>query len=577
MLVSPPRRADGSNVLFNNATLSLASYLARRGLAVRVQPLVGPGWQAALMRALDEGRPRVVAVSCKWWDTLFGATEVARLVKEHRPGTLTVSGGQTATAFAADLVGRGHFDAVVRGDGEEPLYDFATGHPVSNLTLRRGEGVEHLPLQYVQGRSSGLEDLRLLPDLRAVTDEVTLAHVGVHAPFVWTGKGCRSACLFCAGSALGHRRLFGRTGYFYRPLEEVLHDIEALAPWTGGAFLFDFDPVTDPDRGRYYLELFRALPRRRYHAIFHCWSLPGLAFLEELANTFATCLVSFDAQTYSEPLRQRLAARNWIKPFAANASLEEHLAFCRGRPNVACGLYGILGLATETADDVARSEAWIDHLLREYIDVFAELQITPLSIEPGSLVDRDPDKYGMVALRRSFDDYMEFTRLAYRRSAGFHEAPYDPALPHPFGLHLAGDRPDRVYRDFRRLKAGIEGALNRRAEERAWQSLQVGPEEVRLTLRNRSLFQDDWRLVAWAASVALGERLRRVVVEAGEAWMFVPPLAVLELDEAFEWVASRLPGIRRALEEGRLDIEIRGRPGQIWGAWEQIGARLRER
>jgi len=55
----------------------------------------------------------VVAISCKWWDTLYGAVELARLVRRRLPKVTLVAGGQTATYFAEDLVLKSDFDAVV--------------------------------------------------------------------------------------------------------------------------------------------------------------------------------------------------------------------------------------------------------------------------------------------------------------------------------------------------------------------------------------------------------------------------------------------------------------------------------
>ncbi len=101
--LNPPRRADGAQTLFNNATLTLASYLHRRGVPTQSRPLDGPYWIDKLIQNLEQFRPTTVAISCKWWDTLFGATEVARLVRRYYPEVQIVTGGQTATSFAQEL------------------------------------------------------------------------------------------------------------------------------------------------------------------------------------------------------------------------------------------------------------------------------------------------------------------------------------------------------------------------------------------------------------------------------------------------------------------------------------------
>ncbi|MBM3275958.1 MAG: hypothetical protein FJZ00_12460, partial [Candidatus Sericytochromatia bacterium] len=388
------------------------------------------------------------------------------------------------------------------------------------------------------------------------------------APFIWTGKGCQSTCLFCGGSALGHKALFSRTGYSYRPFEQVLHDMEVLGRWSGGSFMFDFDPVTDPGKREYYKTLFERLPKKRYHVAFYCWSLPDDEFIDLLAATFRSCVIGIDAQTYSEPLRARLARTAWIKPFASDDALEHALTVCRSHPNCAVAMYGIVGLATETADDVRRSEQWIGHLLDGYGDVFYELQTTPLSIEPGALMAYNPDKYGMTALRKTFEDYYEFTRLQYFRDAGFHEAPYDPDLPHPYGVHQKQDAPDRVWHDFHRIQKTIDDRILEIHNRQAIESLRIEADRVLLTLRNRTAYQDVWRLVPWAAQEAIGRGLPLVEVDASRAWINVPHRDAIAADERLTWMGGQIDSIAAAVRSRRVELRLPDAPQHLWGALE---------
>lgn len=573
LFLSPPRRHDGSKYLFNNATLSLASYLARRGMEARVEPLAGPHWRERLVRALDKHQPDVVAVSCKWWDTLYGAVEVARMVKEHRPSCKVVSGGQTANSFAQELVTLGGFDAVIRGDGELPLLEYARGNPTCNLTTREGT----LPHNYVQPRG-GSEDLTLLPDLTQIADRSLLHHAGFTAPYVWTGKGCQSACLYCAGSSYGHKKNFGRTGYLYRPLEHTLADMNALSPWTRGCFMYDFDPVTDPGRLDYYRELFARIPRGVYHGALYCWSLPTPEFVDLCAETFASAVISVDAQTYSEPLRKRLASRNQIKPFASDEEILAILERIESHPNLHASAYGIVGLATETAEDVELASRFSEHLQRRFAPVLQAngVNFTPLTIEPDSLMDKNPGKYGLEKLRSGFRDYLEFTGSCFARSGGgVFGAPYAEDLPHPYGIRLAGDAPDRVYRDFQRLKSAVDGISEAHESQHALSSMHVGQFEVALTLKTRSIFQDDWRLVLWAVDEAMRRGLPQVRIDARQAHVRVPPWEVLEYDERLEYVGPRVGPLREALAARRLRMVIGAGQGQSWGFFEELGAEVK--
>lgn len=559
LFLSPPRRYDGSQYLFNNATLQLASYLVQRGRSARIEPLFGSNWRERIDRAIETYQPRWVAVSCKWWDTVYGAVQVAEHVRRHHPEVRLVTGGQTASSFAQAIIEKTPFDAVITGDAELPLLQLVQGEPSCNAFLREGEHWRRLPQRYVQPREGG-EALRLVPDLSQLAPQELLYHAGLMAPFVWTGKGCQSACSYCSGSAFGHKKLFGRTGFSYRPFEDVLHDIEVLAPWSGNSVMFDFDPVQDPNREAYYLELARQLPRGKYHAAFYCWSLPSLEFIEEASGLFASILVSLDAQTYSEPLRQRLAAKNQLKPFRSDMHLMQTLDFMRTRPNVHGVVYGILGLQSETPYDVSRTESFMGYLQDAYCDVLQPLGInlTPLSIEPDSLLDRNPEKFGMTRVRHGFDDYLELTRIRFHAPANesFH-IEYRTDHPHPYGIYQSHEDPARVYRDFQRISTHLGAKAEQWEAERALGLLEFCDSEVTLTLKNRSIFQDDWRLILWAAGEAVERGLKRVVIDTREGHIRVPPVQSFPFDSQFAWAGQQWAAIERACQEGRIQLDFR--------------------
>lgn len=558
LFLSPPRRRDGSQYLFNNASLGLASYVVRHGMTARVEPLMGSDWRQRLDRAIREWKPRWAAISCKWWDTVYGATQVAEQIRRDHPQVKLVTGGQTATSFAEDLLTRTAFDAVVTGDAEQPLLQLLQGDPRCNLWLRHEGRSLRLPQTYVQPRQGG-ESLRLLDDLTELAPSELLYQAGFTAPYVWTGKGCQSACSYCSGSAYGHKKLFGRTGFQYRPVDEVLADIQALSPWTRNSLMFDFDPVQDPDRENYYLAIARQLPARRYHAAFYCWTLPSQGFLEEASQLFASILVSLDAQTYSQPLRQRLARRNQLKPFASDLELMQRLEAMRALPNVHGVVYGILGLQTETAYDVELGESFMNYLQDAYIDVLQPngVYITPLSIEPNSLLDRDPQKFGMVRVRHGFDDYYAFTRLRWEDVGGaIWEGQYRSDLPHPYGIFQQADGPERVYHDFQRLVSGLRQKSHRWEAEKSLQSLERAPEYNRLVLKSRSIFQDDWRLILWAAGDALARGVTDLVIDTRQSHLRVPPLEVFPFEDQFDWADEQWQAFQQARQEGRLKLHF---------------------
>ena len=569
LFINPPRRHDGTRSLFNNATLTLASYLQRQGQPALTYSASGPDWKHNVAGWLKEHQPEVVAVSCKWWDTLFGALELAKFVKSLHPDIKCVVGGQTATSFAQDIVEKTAFDAVIKGDGEKPLLDYVRGEPKSNLVT--SDGLD-LPVSYVQ-KSSDSDDLRLLSDLTQIADPLLLKTVGHSAPYVWTGKGCRCACLFCGGSALGQKKLFGRKGYLYRPIDHVLNDIETLAPWSENSVMFDFDPIADPQKADYYKELFRQLPAKKYHLFFYSWSLPDLDFVELLEERFASVFLSLDAQCYSERLRKDLAEKNQLKPFRPNADFEKTIAHIGQSKDMETGLYGIVGLAGELPEDVQAAFDWTASVIHQYGHVLSEVSVTPLSTEPGALLDRNPEKYGMVVCRKTFEDYVAFTGHQYFTDGGIHQADYDPLLPHPYGVYAQNEHPGRVHHHYHQLSQFIEQNMNQVHQARSAESLKFFTDRVQLTLYSRSRFYNPWTLVSWGLKNAIERGYALLEVEATEAHILCPSTEVLKSAELDPETVSRLKGIQAALQNG-TKVRIKSSRDSQWGLWEEMGAEI---
>lgn len=570
LILNPPRHADGSATLFNNATISLASYLWKHGVSARTEPLMGAYWIDTLDQLLAEHQPEVIAISCKWWDTLYGAVELARLIRQRAPHVKLVTGGQTATYFAQDIVKKTEFDAVIRGDGEQPLLEFALGKPSCNITLKDGT---ELPQTYVQ---TSQDDLRLHEDLTDIALPDMLLAIGYDVPFIWTGKGCRLTCMYCAGSALGHKQLFGRKGYLYRPVEHILHDLEVWAPWTRNNFMLDFDPIADPQKRDYYMDFFRQIPKDQYHISFYCWTLPDEEFVDLIGERFKSAFISLDAQAYSEEHRERLWNKRMIKPFRSNTEFEQIMMRITSYPHMDTGIYGILGLPGETETDVTATETWIGELFGRFGNGLGELAITPLATEPGSLVHRNAGKYKMKLLRETFEDYLEFTGLKFHGSKGIHGQEYDVNLPHPYGVIDENEHPSRVYQDYHRINERIKATFDQRNTLETQDILHTQGNSLILTLRNRGQHRHVWHHVIWAIGVARSQGLKQLIVDARTAFIHMPEKAVMELSRVHEYSRIRLSSIEAAIKSGELEVIIYGEDRQHWGALAEIGVTFRK-
>jgi radical SAM superfamily enzyme YgiQ (UPF0313 family) len=223
LIFNPPRYRNGHHHKFNNALLWLASYLRQRQVTVRIVPLNTEHFADVVETELARHRPRYVAISCKWWDTLYSSTWLASLVKRFDPGIVTIAGGHTATFFAQEIVDQTDFDVVVRGDGEEPLHRLVTGRTPLNCVFRGDRELVPVRKQYVQTQDT-LKDICLVEDLEEILSDLSVLN-----SYIWTGKGCTETCVYCSANAWNNVQSFGRARFVYRPIDIVLREIELLA------------------------------------------------------------------------------------------------------------------------------------------------------------------------------------------------------------------------------------------------------------------------------------------------------------------------------------------------------------
>jgi radical SAM superfamily enzyme YgiQ (UPF0313 family) len=491
ILFNPPRYRNGNHHKFNNALLWLASYLHRRNVAVRIVPLNDEGFEETVHEELARYRPKFAAVSCKWWDTLYSSTHIASCIKRYDPRVVTITGGQTASFFAKEIVENTDVDVVIRGDGEEPLYRLVTGQAPTNCVFKTDATLIPLRGQYVQSEAD-LADTYLISNLEEIISDVSVLN-----SYIWTGKGCTETCAYCAANAWNNKLSFGRAKFIYRPIEHIVREIEVLRKYPGSnRVTFDYDPIRGNVQEDYHVNLFAALEKKKYNCYFCSWSLPSKRVIDALAETFRFVELCIDVQTASERLRDFLGERRYLKPSFSDESLEEILAYVHRHDNFTIDLSTLMGLPFETEEDIRTITPWADYLYDKYEDLRYPY-VSPMNVEPGSLLLRDPARYDMVLFRKNFHDFMQYTRRSFENNINCYQPKsYGPGIFHPLGTcpkedHERGDifrvyeswvpiqehvdrrsrekmiARARKYRKHGLIKAGIQGGIDRPTLARA--------------------------------------------------------------------------------------------------------------
>jgi radical SAM superfamily enzyme YgiQ (UPF0313 family) len=477
ILFNPPRYRNGNHHKFNNALLWLASYLYQRKVKVRIVPLNNDQFEETIRDELVTHKPKFAAVACKWWDTLYSSSYVASLIKKHSPNIVTVSGGHTASFFARELVTKSDFDVVVRGDGEEPLYELVSGGRPANCVFKGEHELMPIRKGYVQGQET-LKDISLIENLKDIISDTSVLN-----SYIWTGKGCLERCVYCSGNVWNSELSFGRAEIIYRPLEIVHRDIEILSRFCDGKRItFDFEPTRGPVQQNYYLELFRGLELKRFNCYFVSWSLPSKAVVDALAETFNFVELCLDVQTGSERLRKLLGDRGFMKPFFSDQSIENLLDHISQYQNFIVDMSTLMGLPFEEDEDVEAIEAFSDYFYDKY-KFLRYPYISPMNVEPGSLLMRNPEHYGMVLFRKSFDDFLHYTKRSFELNINCYQPEsYEKGLFHPLGVAPIEDykRGDvfRVYETWKKIQKHIDQRSNERILSRTRKYQEFGLTKV---------------------------------------------------------------------------------------------------
>jgi radical SAM superfamily enzyme YgiQ (UPF0313 family) len=456
LLFNPPRYSNGTHHRFNNSLLWLASYVHRRGLEARIVPLNDDKFEETVETEIARNQPKNVAISCKWWDTLYSSTYIAALVKRCDPNIRVAAGGHTATFFAKELVTHTDFDVVIRGDAEEPLYRLVAGQEPLNCVFEDGERGFSPDHRYVQ-TAENIQESYLVEDLESLVSDSR-----VLGGFVWTGKGCRESCVHCAGNAWNSAQSFGRSGYVWRPLQPVLNDIQILGryPSVGHRVLLDFEPPPGAVQGEMPFALFSALSGEKQMCYYCSWYLPEKRLIDALAETFHFVEVCIDVQTGSERLRRILGEKRFSKPYFSDRALEETLTHCDQHDNMVIDLSTLMGLPLEQESDLDAIKEFGDHFYERFDNVRYPY-VSPMNVEPGSLLLRSPERYGMVLMRKSFEDFLRYTQRSFERNINCYQPKtYEGGIFHPLGVLPKDDfdRGDlfRVYEAWKELQAYID-------------------------------------------------------------------------------------------------------------------------
>lgn len=434
LFFNPPQTENGHD-LRNYALLWIASYLKKNGFSTRIFYL-GDKFKTNVRKALDHYKPKYVAVSCKWYTNLYGAVLVAKEIRKINKRIKIIAGGNTATYFDKELLLNSDFDIVIRGDAELPLLNIVRNKTPINCTLKEKGRIKRYKLQYIQ-KQQEVKDYTLIEPEEILESPKDILNKD---NFVWTGKGCTQNCFYCSGTFRAQKELFGRKELIYRPISNVLTDIAIFSKYST-SLLFDF--ACPPLADAYYLRLFKKMPQGKFVTGFAHWHLPTKKLIDQMSKTFKLATIHLDTSTLCEELREFLSKKNLLKPFFSNKELENIICYCNKKRNIKITLQNIAGLPGERNSHVRKHTNFSKYLVQKYCSI-VKIQYLPLSIEPGSILQKDYKRFNMYCCRNSFIDFLNLAKHAFKSniiypfSAFFEKRSYKNVFLHPYGVYENG-------------------------------------------------------------------------------------------------------------------------------------------
>jgi radical SAM superfamily enzyme YgiQ (UPF0313 family) len=371
--------------------------------------------------------PLLVMIDLHWLEHSFGALEVARVSKEIHPDAPVVLGGLTASLYAAEILREfPQVDYVIRGDAEAGVLGLArhlaVGAPelneVPNLCRRGGSpGDEAIEREVIRNPLTYTADSEALDRL----DFVRLDFLQRREDYYWRqssqygvvrghwlcmGRGCTYDCCWCGGGKSAQAFIAGRNGLALRSPDRLVEDLVRVADLGLDQAALTHDLALGGRR--YWEQVLGGL--RSDGARIGLWhqqfQLPSDAFLSALADSARTDVSLLELS----PLSGNEEVRRLNGKLFSNEEFLHALDTCRAW-EIPVFVYFSLNLPGEDDDTYEETLA----LARRVRDVYPAqlLRMTNMfhTIDPGSAMERQPERFGLRPRWNCFLDYYRYCQL----------------------------------------------------------------------------------------------------------------------------------------------------------------------
>jgi amino acid adenylation domain-containing protein len=401
--------------------LYIASYLKRNGVKVLCRfydrSVDYQSMKTDIEYLLEQIRPRIVAISLKWFLYIARVLDMCKIIKEysrrHGLNIKVVVGGNTASYYWEETIKYDYIDYLVRGDGEEPLLKIARGEKnIPNCIYKENGKIIENPITYIQDEknSTGI----YLSHLDEILLDKFTPLFGVF--YVYTQKGCTMNCLYCGGCNKAQQIAFNRKNILRRRIEETRKDIIEAKKYAS-AFLFEFD-ILDKNLAGYCREIWEGIDLSGHFCWFNTLTPPTTELVELVSRTFKYVYWDFDICTPSERHRKQLESLRLVKPQPSDAEIMDFFTKCEQFKNIEVRPNLITGLPLLTSEDIEAGEKLLTEIMSTFT-CFGELHWARLHAQPGAPIVQDAAKHNMYSYAATFEDFLDYSKKNVGRDSDY--------------------------------------------------------------------------------------------------------------------------------------------------------------
>ncbi|GAB4288615.1 MAG: hypothetical protein Kow0090_00920 [Myxococcota bacterium] len=408
--------------------VSIANFVREKGFSTRILHLGlydENGVEPNFRRALERFRPAVIGFSLHWHHQSDVVIQNAALARKALPHSTIVLGGYTASFFAQEILSSYPFiDAVVKGEGELPLVEIlksvaANGKlngTIPNLVYREEGKVISSQNRWVADdaelsafRFSDLSPLlsaehynrqhMYIPNDKSLR-KIILERETVKLHILSIGRGCAQNCIFCGGGCKATGLVSGRHTVSLRDPIAVADEIVESQKFGFTGLFSDFDI---PQNAEYIIRLIETIGGRagKIHWRMNLWNVPQTELVKAFAKiTSPGSALYISPQSGSEAIREKIGG-----VFYTNSELER-FALSAKRLKIPLFLFFSYGLPGEDEKSYAETLKLARrlHKIHSGIRCFGY----PIELDPASPLFVAPERFGIKAEWRTFEDYRRY-------------------------------------------------------------------------------------------------------------------------------------------------------------------------